>query len=217
MHKPNNLLEQDVKEELDWDPLLSADRIVVKANDGQVTLTGAVDFYADLLQATEDAWSVGGVRSVDNELLVGLLGEAIADADIAAACVATLDADRFVPKGAVTVAVDDGWVTLSGQVRRHYQRQAAKFAVRRVDGVLGVTDNIVLSSEPVPADVADRINRAFRRNALIDDSLIEVSVKGHTVYLEGTAQSWASMEEAEDAAWAAPGVTEVIDDLVIVP
>jgi len=217
MHKPNNILEGDVQEELDWDPTLNDSRIVVKASDGRVTLSGAVDTYSELLQATEDAWSVGGVKFVDNELFVGLVGAALADVDVAADCMAALDRDRLVPDGAITADVTDGWVTLSGQVRHHYERRAAQHAVGKVAGVLGVTDNIVVASgDAIPSDVADRINKAFRRNAIIDDSLIDVSVDGHTVYLDGTVDSWAAMREAEDAAWAAPGVNEVIDRLVIV-
>jgi len=217
MHKPNNLLESDVVEELDWDVLLDNSRIVVKAKDGRITLTGTVPTYYEFTLASEDAWSVGGVTAVDNALLVGLVGAAITDVDIATACIVALDADRFVPKGAVLADVSNGWVTLSGEVRRHFQRRAAEHAVRRVDGVLGITNKIALTSEPIPSDVVDRIDKAFRRNAIIDDSLIEVTNVGHTIYLDGTTGSWFAMRAAEDAAWEAPGVTEVIDRMVIVP
>lgn len=217
MHKPNNLLESDVQGELDWDPRFDNSRIVVKANDGKVTLTGAVDTYYDSLLASDDARSVGGVKSVDNELLVGLVGDAVADADVAADCLDALDRDRFVPKGAVSVTVVDGWVTLSGEVRHHFQRKAAEHVVSHVDGVLGVTDNITLPSDTMPSDVADRINKAFQRDAIIDDSLVEVSTSGNTVYLDGTVGSWYAMDEAVDTAWEAPGVTDVVNRLVIAP
>jgi hypothetical protein len=115
MDKPNNLLESEVREELDWDPILDDTRIVVKAQDGRVTLTGSVYTYDESVLASEDAWSVGGVGDVSNDLLVGLVGAALADADVAAACVVALDADRVVPKGAVTPVVVDGWVTLSAK------------------------------------------------------------------------------------------------------
>jgi len=217
MHKPNNLLELDVRDELEWDPVLDDSRVVVKADDGRVILTGTVPTYYDYTRAADDAWRVGGVRDVDNELLVGLIGGAVTDADIMVACKEALDADRFVPSGSVTATAADGWVTLDGQVRRHFQRQAAEHAVRKVDGVLGVTDNVEISSDPIPSDVADRINKALRRNAIIDDSLIDVSNTGHTIYLDGTIGSYAARWDAEEAAWAAPGVTEVVDRLVIVP
>jgi osmotically-inducible protein OsmY len=217
MHKPNNLLESDVEEELDWDPRFDNSRVVVKANDGDITLTGTVDTFYDTIMATDDARSVGGVRSVDDELLVGLVGDAIADADVAADCLDALDRDRLVPKGAVSVSVLDGWVTLSGEVRRHYQRQAAHHAVSRVDGVLGVTNNVILTKDAMPSDVVDRINKAFKRDSIIDDSLIDVTTGGNTVYLDGTVGSWSAMEEAEDTAWEAPGVADVVNRLVIVP
>jgi osmotically-inducible protein OsmY len=217
MKKPNMLVESDVTEELDWDPMLDDDRIVVKADDGRVTLTGVVNTFDELEFATGDAWAVGGVKEVDNELLVGLTGAAITDLEIGADCNTALDADKFVPKGAVSVEVDDGFVTLTGEVRRHFQRKAAEHAVGRVAGVRGVTDLLTLTSEPIPSDVAARINKAFQRNAIIDDSLIKVSNEGHTIYLDGTTGSYASMEAAVDTAWDAPGVTEVVNRLVIIP
>jgi osmotically-inducible protein OsmY len=217
MHKPNNLLELDVKDELDWDPMLDDTRIVVEADDGRVTLTGTVPSYYDATRATDDAWTVGGVRDVDNELFVGFVGAAVLDVDLTAACTKALDADKLVPKGSVTADVNDGRVTLTGQVRHHFQRQAAEFAVRRVDGVRGITNDVKISSDPTPSDVADRIKKAFRRNAIIDDSLIEVSNDGHTIYLDGTVGSFTARGEAVDTAWAAPGVTDVVDRLVVVP
>jgi len=217
MHKPNNILESDVKDELGWDLRIDDSRIIVKAADGRVTLSGAVPTYDDLMLATEDARRVGGVTAVENELLVGRAAEAFADVDVAASCEAALARDQFVPKGAVSVAVTDGWVTLTGKVRHHYQRQAAKHAVRHVDGVAGVTDKIAITSEPIPSDVVDRIRLALQRAAIVDDSLIDVTNSGHTIYLDGTAGSWAARRAAEDAAWAAPGVHEVVDRVEITP
>ena len=217
MRKPNNILEFEVKDALDWDPVIDDTRVIVRANDGRVTLTGTVPSLYDATMASDDAWSVGGVVDVDNELMVGLVGAAVADADIAADCAAALYADKIVPKGAVTATVTDGWVTLTGEVRRHFQRQAAEHAVRRVDGVLGVSDQIGLSSEPIPSDVADRITKALRRNAILDGALIDVTNAGHTIYLDGTVGSYAARQEADGTAWAAPGVTDVVDRLVIIP
>jgi osmotically-inducible protein OsmY len=217
MHKPNNILEADVREELDWDSLLDDSRIVVTAKDGLVTLSGAVNSYYDSVLASEDTFSVGGVSAVDNELLVGLLGKAITDVDIADDCSDALDRDRFVPKGAVSVTVTDGWVALSGEVRHHFQRQAAEHAVGRVEGVLGITNRLGITSDPIPSDVVARIDKALRRNAIIDDSLIEVSNSGHTIFLDGTTSSWTAKREAEDVSWNAPGVTEVVNRIVVVP
>jgi osmotically-inducible protein OsmY len=216
MHKADSLLEKDVKEQLDWDTVIDSTRIIVKASEGHVTLTGAVPTYYDWLEASDDAWRVSGVKSLDNELTVGLAGEAIEDADVAAACRAALDGDRLVPQGAVTVAVLDGWVRLGGTVRHHFQRKAANQAVSKVAGVRGVEDNIRITADPIPSDVTDRINRALQRDAIIDHSLIKVSNSGHIVYLDGTVGSFVAMEEAVDTAWNAPGVTDVVNRLTIV-
>jgi len=217
MRKANNILEKDVKDEMSWDAGLDDTQINVKADDGHVTLTGAVPSYGELLEASDAAWSVKGVISVDNELLVGPIGEALVDADVASRSMDALDRDRFVPKGAVTVEVADGWVTLSGHVRHHFQRQAAKFAVQRVQGIRGISDNITISSEPIPSDVAQRISAALDRKAVLDDSVIQVTNDGSTIYLDGTTDSYVAVETAEDTAWTAPGVTNVVDRLVIVP
>ena len=217
MHKPTSLLASDVNDELDWDPLTDAKRILVEANEGRITLTGAADTYFDLIRASEHAHSVRGVKAVDNQLLVGPGGEAIADVAIAEDCKAALDADRFVPAGAVTAQVTDGWVTLSGHVHRHYQRRAAERAVEKLKGVLGLADEIVASDEPLPEDVNESIRKALRRNALIDDSLIKVSSSDHTVYLDGMSGSWAAKEKAEEIASGAPRVAEVVNRITIVP
>jgi osmotically-inducible protein OsmY len=215
MHKPNNILESDVRDELDWDPRFDDSRVDVKANGGVVTLTGDVNSYYDSTIAADDAWGIAGVVSVDNQLMVGLVGDGVADADLASACLDALDRDRQVPKGAVSVSAVDGWVTLTGEVRHHFQRQAANFAVSRVSGVVGVTDDITLTRHAVPADVVDRINKAFQRDAIIDDSLIEVTTTDSTVYLDGTVGSWYAMDDAVDTAWEAPGVLDVVNRLVI--
>ena len=217
MRKQNNLLEKDIHDELSWDPWLDDTQINVKVDDGRVILTGAVPTYADFVEATDKTWGISGVTSVDNELLVGTVGETLVDTDIAARCMDALAADRIVPKGAVTVDVLDGWVTLGGHVRGHFQRQAAKFAVQRVSGVRGITDNITISSDPIPSDIAARISNALSRKSVLDDSVIQVTNDGSTIYLDGTTDSYVAMQTAEDTAWSAPGVTDVIDRLVVVP
>ena len=217
MHKPNKLLEMDVRDQFGWDPLLDATRIVVNANDGKLILTGVVPTYYETVLAYEDAFRVGGITAVDNQLLVGNLGGTIADEDIVANCVIALDNDKFVPRGSVHVVVSDGWVSLSGEVRRHFQRTAAAHAVQRVDGVIGLTDHITLTPEPIPSDVVHRINRAFERNAILDDVPIEVTSADHTVCLEGKVPDRFAMDEAVGTAWLAPGVRDVVNRLVIAP
>jgi osmotically-inducible protein OsmY len=214
-HKPNHLLEFDVKDTLEWDSTIDDRRIEVKADDGHVTLTGSVPSYYEKVRATEDAWSVGGVKTLDNEVLVGLEGAAINDAQLEQACRDALDHDRVVPKGSVTPTVRNGYVQLRGRVRTPFQRDAAEIVVSRFDGVLAIENLIAISSEPIPSDVADRVNNAFRRSAIIDDSKIKVTNDGHTLYLTGVAGSYAAMREAIDTAWHAPGVDNVVNDLVI--
>ena len=157
------------------------------------------------------------MKSVDDQLMVGLVGGDVADSDLAADCLKALDRDRLVPKGMVNVVAVDGWVTLTGEVRRHYQRQAANLDASRVNGVLGVTNNITLTKDAMPGDVVARINKALERDAIIDDSLVEVTTVGNTVYLDGTVGSWYALDDAEDTAWRAPGVTDVVNRLVIAP
>src|SRR5262245_1529384 len=129
MHKPNMLLESDVREELDWDPQLDDSRVVVKADDGKVTLTGSVPTFYETTRAADDVNLVGGVTGIDNQLLVGPLGDALTDAQLTIAAAAALESDKFVPKGSVKADTSDGWVTLDGDVRHHFQRSAAEHAV----------------------------------------------------------------------------------------
>src|SRR5262245_4572551 len=134
MHRPNNLVESDAREAMDDDPRLNDRRIVVQADDGRVTLTGAVDTYPEVEFATQAVRNVMGVKSIDNQLLVGPVGEAIADDELARVAREALDRDRLVPHGSVKVSVAGGFVTLTGEVRRHFQRQAAQHTAGRVPG-----------------------------------------------------------------------------------
>lgn len=217
MHKPDHLLELEVREELGYDPELKESRITVQATDGVIKLTGAVETFPDLERAARDAGAVGGVKAVDNQLLVGLLGAAIADHQIAVGCADALGADRSVPIGTVNVAVSDGWVTLTGKVHSHHQRQAARHAVGRVPGVRGVDNQLTLTDDPIPGDVAGRIEKALERKAILAGSRIKVSSSGHTVYLDGATGSCAALAEAVDTAWSVQGVNEVVNHLVVDP
>jgi osmotically-inducible protein OsmY len=161
MHKPDHMLEAQVRTELLWDPKVLDSRIVVKAHDGSVILSGTVDTLAEAQLASEDAACVVGVKAVDNQLLVGPTGGLATDLLITADCVAALDAERLVPHGAVNAVVKEGWVTLTGEVHRHFQRQAARHAVARVPGVVGVTNQVALTDEPIAPDVADRTEKTL--------------------------------------------------------
>jgi len=203
VHRPNDLLEADVRDQLAADTLLDSTRVMVSASHGRVMLSGSVPTYEESVQAGEDAWRVSGVSAVDNELLVGAVGEALDDLEIATQAAAALDDSHMVPPGAVEVSVIEGHATLVGTVRRHSQRRAAERAVGRVPGVRGITDKIELTAEPIPSDVVD--------------TTIEVSNVGQTIYLDGVTTSWFGKKAAEDAAWGAPGVAQVVDRVTIIP
>jgi len=211
MNKADSILEHDVQDELGWDVLLDSSDIAVKADNGVVTLTGAVYSYEELLQAEDDAWDVSGVKQVNNDLLVGPAAEALIDEKIADACKEALEAAKGVPKGSVTVTVSDGWVTLTGRVRNHFQRVAAKLAVSHVAGIRGVDENITIVSDPIPSDVSERITSALKRSALLEGTSVQVSNMGSTIYLDGEVGSYAARRKAEDVAWSAPGVADVVD------
>ena len=171
----------------------------------------------DWLAMSADVWCARETAG-DDEMLVDLVFDALADAEVAADCIAALDADKGIRHEAVKVKVVDGWVTLSGEVQDQDERRAAKYAVGAVDGILGISDHIMIASDDlVASEVVTAIKRAFRRSLFIDESLIRVTAAGDTVYLDGRVDSWDSMREAEDAAWAAPGVTKVVDRLAIFP
>ena len=123
----------------------------------------------------------------------------------------------WCPKGSVTAEVFDGGVRLRGRVRNPFQREAAEIVVSRVAGVLAIENLIAISPEPIPGDVAHRINKAFKRSAIIDDSKIRVTNDGRTVYLSGTVGSYAAMREALDTASTVPGVDRVVNDLMVEP
>ncbi|MCU1491794.1 MAG: ornithine aminotransferase [Acidimicrobiaceae bacterium] len=215
MDKPNNILEREVRDELSWDSYTDDSRIDVKADAGTIYLSGVVYSYPELLNAEDDAWSVHGVKKVDDAIRVGPLAESIADDIVAANAQLAIDNDRRVPKGAVQVSVLDGWETLSGRVRHQFERLAAKFDASHVHGVLGVNDNVAIDSAPIPTDVSSRITTALGRSSLLNGASISVSNNGGTVFLDGTIGSHTAAERAEAVAWNAPGVAEVVDRLEI--
>jgi osmotically-inducible protein OsmY len=215
MPKPNVVLEKDVRDQLSWDPTFNDRRIVVKADDGRVTLTGAVDTYSDGRRASATARKVQGVKEVDNRLAIELTGPTISDFELESECVKALAGERLLTERAVVPVVRFGLVTLNGRVRRHFERQAAVHVVGQILGVRGIHNHIELTHELVPRDVTDRITKALKRKAVLDDSMITVFDLADSVYLDGIVKSWTAMDQAVDSAWAAPGVRAVINRLKI--
>ena len=209
-------LQQDIQAELAWEPSVDAAHIGVAVKDGIVTLTGHVANYAAKWEAEKAAQRVAGVKALAVEIDVELPGSSQRDdADIARSVENVLEWSSFAPIGAIKVMVEKGWVTLSGEVHWEFERSTAAAVVRHLLGVTGVSDQIALKN-PVSAKVvrAD-IEAALERRAQNDAQRIKVDVNGSKVTLSGTAHNWAERDLASHAAWSAPGVDGVIDNIVV--
>jgi osmotically-inducible protein OsmY len=209
-------LQQAVVDELDWDPKVQAANIGVIVQGGVVTLSGNVTSYMEKRAAEEAAGRVAGVKAVAGELKVKYLSDKLeGDADIAQRAFNVLNWDVQIPVDKVKVEVEDGWVTLSGELDWYYQRSAAEDDVRNLSGVIGVTNGISIKPNVSPANVRDKIKAALSRNAQLEASKIIVSADGGTVTLSGNVDNFQADNLAVSTAWSAPGVIKVIDRMTI--
>jgi osmotically-inducible protein OsmY len=203
-------IKRDVEDELRWDPDIDATDISVSVHNGVVALTGFVRSYSQKTQAERDAKRVAGVMGVANDLEVRLpVIDQRPDPEIVRDAVAALKAELPFSSENIKVVAKDGWLTLDGAVEWNYARERAENAVKRIRGVKGVTNSIEVKPKVAPFEIRRKIEDAFRRSAEIDASRITVEANGSEVILRGTVRSWAERQEAERAAWAAPGVTRV--------
>lgn len=211
-------LRQDVLDELAWQPAVDAKQISVEVKNGVVTLTGLVDSYAAKWHAEHAAQHVSGVSALSVEIDVKLSGaHKRSDADVMSSVKDVLEWTTSLPEDTVKVTVDDGWVTLKGQVHWGFQRTIAAAAVRYLTGVRGLSDQITIKPKVAAGLVKHDIEAALQRRTPHESKDIKVSVDGSTVTLKGTVKSWPERETAANAAWSAPGVIDVVNNITVAP
>jgi osmotically-inducible protein OsmY len=211
-------LQENVQAALDWEPSVDTAEIGVTVEKGVATLRGDVQSYAEKAAAERATLSVYGVKAVANDLNVRINTRLErTDSDIALAAVNLLKWNSQIPPDKVSVAVSQGWVTLKGEVEWNYQRDTAGRLVRDLTGVVGVTNAISVRPRVSAALVESKIEAALKRSAEIDARRIHVGVSDGKVILSGKVRSWAERQEAERAAWAAPGVKDVDDRIAVMP
>ncbi|PZR31030.1 MAG: ornithine aminotransferase [Azospira oryzae] len=214
--KDNADLQKDVQEAISWEPLLTAAQIGVTVKDGVVTLTGTVDNYAKKMQAEDAAKRVAGVKAVVEkiEVQLGNWGKTT-DGEIATEVINALNWNPKVPDDKVKVQVEDGWVTLEGELSWNYQREAVRNSIVNLMGVKGVSNYVKIKPESQDAVETTQIERALDRDWSVNADTIKVRVSGTAVTLSGTVNSPYQKEEAERIVWKAPGVWSVKNDLEV--
>ena len=209
-------IRRDVQNELQWDPSVDETGIGVNVKDGVVTLVGHVAHYADRYTAEEVAKRVNGVRAIANEIEVKIPkpGER-SDTDIAGAAANALKWNFSIGSNGIKAVVNHGWITLTGQVGHGYQKSVAEGVVRYLLGVTGITDEITVSPSVKMIDVKQKIEDAFERQARFDAKDIDIKLDDNKVTLKGHVHSWREKDDASRAAWAAPGVAKVENQLQV--
>jgi osmotically-inducible protein OsmY len=209
-------IRQDVLDELQWEPAVNANKIGVAVENGIVTLSGYVSSYGEKRAAEQAVARVKGVKAIAEEIDVKLPtpGERT-DAEIAQAVVNALQLNSGVTQE-ISVKVEDGVVTLNGDVRWKYERDNVKHAIENIAGIRGILNLVSVIEQPTAADVREQIRNAFERAALLDAAQLQVETEEGEVTLRGHVHSLAELREAEYAAWAGPGVSKVVNKLKVI-
>ena len=211
----NATLQTDVKDQLRFDPMIDAAQIAVSADDGVVTLRGTVGSLPQKIAAGRDAKRVTGVREVKNELNVRLVvGDQHDDAELRAKVLQAQMLNSLIPS-TIDAKVNDGVVTLTGKASWQFEREAAESVAGNVPGVRSVRSEIVLEPAVSATDIEETIAQAFDRLADLEADKLSVRTNNGAVTLSGTVSSWAAHDAAVDAAWWAPGVTQVVDRIEV--
>jgi len=209
-------IQQDVIEQLSWNHYLNASEIGVTVRNGVVTLSGQVDSLKKKLTAEKEAKKVSGVKAIAEDIRVGISRDfKKTDSEIAQAILYALKWHSCIDEEDIQVTVEDGMVTLDGEVEWAYQRESAGDLVSNLNSVCGVINNIQLKQKLTPDDLQQRISAAFLRNATLDASKIHVDVLGRKATLTGQVRSFSEKKNAEDAVWAAPGVLIIENNLEV--
>lgn len=209
-------VKKNVEHELEWDVGLDASALAVAVKNGVVTLSGSVRHFSEKVQAERAAKRVKGVYGLANEIDVEM-GDVRPDAEIAREAVAALKMQLPVSVETIKTIVENGHIRLEGQVRWNYQRQRADAAVRHLRGVKGVRNLIAIAPAVATKEVRGAIQAAFHRNAQLEANRITIEGAGGDIILKGTVKTWAEREEAERAAWMAPGVSNVLNNITVGP
>lgn len=214
--KLDAILKRDVEAELAWDPAVKSTQIGVAVKDGVVTLTGHIGTYAEKDAAGRALRRVSGVKAIALELDVRLSPQhRRSDTDIATAVEQALTWNTLVPAEQIQVTVDQGWVTLQGEVEWDYQRRSVDKAIRPLMGVVGISNEIAIKPKVTPADLRSRIGEALKRQVEREVKHLDIKVDGSTVTLRGSVNSWQERDAAQGVAWSAPGVRVVINELQV--
>lgn len=216
--KTDTQLKKEVLAELEWDPALNADHIGVAVNEGVVLLTGHLDTLAEKQAVEKAVQRVAGVKAIAVELDVKLEPHHHrSDAEIAAAIETAFRWHAAIPEDRIRVKVEKGWVTLTGEVDWHYQRHNAEIVVRPITGVVGLNDNLSVREREASEYVANRIHDALTRYAEEEAKNIKVVVERGTATLRGTVATVAEHSAVQAAAWSAPGISRVVNELQVQP